>query len=617
MLIKYIHNFIFIIFVSIVMLNLSLGKDREILSEKSNGSNISNISNVGNIIIYSEGFESGSISPWVSKDETDFPPQWHLTRWMTYGNMGLCWYMADTTLGSNGGYNDGWYQVLDTDPVALSDSNLQLTFYQRYSMETPGGEPAGYDGWDGINVRISTDGGTTWTVLTNPTPAYTVASLYSFGFEHGEGIGVPGWTGLQNNWIQTIFDLSTYEGQNVKIRFAFASDGSYSTPDQESLFGWEIDNIMITNSSDTLFSNDGNLSQMTALNNTATGADLWHIVQNDASEGTYYASCNNSSNTYEPNMENSLTSDWFSLNQNSTNIYMDFDLRGTWSDNNIFPNVDFFGAYVQVQGETLLRFISNITNNPQDTNYVYDNASNTWLPFSQTYSDGLIDLTPLKGKTIRIVFKFYSDEDTPIGSAVQIDNIKVWTDQIVPVELTSFVAKVNNSGNVILNWHTATEVNNQMFEIERRNEKTQFVTIGYLDGNGTTMEPQQYTYMDKTVGTGIYYYRLKQIDFGGTYKYSDEIMIDVKGPLTFKLEQNFPNPFNPSTTIKYNIPESGHVRLSIYNMIGEEVVVLENGQVEEGFYEKTFDASNLPSGAYLYKLETKSYVQVKKMLLMK
>ena len=63
---------------------------------------------------------------------------------------------------------------------------------------------------------------------------------------------------------------------------------------------------MITNSSDTLFSNDGNLSQMTALNNTATGADLWHIVQNDASEGTYYASCNNSSNTYEPNMENSL-----------------------------------------------------------------------------------------------------------------------------------------------------------------------------------------------------------------------------------------------------------------------------------------------------------------------
>ena len=614
---KYFYNFILIIVVSIVLLNLSFAKGKEMLSKKSNVSNISNTYNAGSVIIFSEGFESGNISPWVSKDETIFPPQWHLTNWMVHGDSGLSWWMADSTLGTNGGYNNKWYQVLDTDPIALSGSNLQLTFYQRYNVETSGGEPAGYDGWDGINVRISADDGTTWIVLTNPIPAYTATSLYSFGFEYGEGIGIPGWIGLQNSWTLTTFDLSAYEGENVKIRFAFASDGSYSTPDQSSLFGWEIDNIMVTNSSNTLFSNDGNLSQMTASNNAATGADLWHVVQNDASEGMYYASCNNSSDTYEPNMENSLTSDWIYLNQYSTNIYMDFDLRGSWSDNNVFPNVDYFGSYIQVQGETLLRYVSNITNNPQDTNYVYANASNTWLPFSQTYSEGLIDLTPLKGKTIRIVFKFYSDEDTPIGSALQIDNIKVWTDQIVPVELTSFAANVNKSGNVILNWNTATEVNNQMFEIERRNEKTQFVTIGYLNGNGTTTEPQQYTYIDKTVGTGSYYYRLKQIDFGGTYKYSDEIMVDVIGPLTFKLDQNYPNPFNPSTTIKYSIPESGNVKLLIYNMIGEEVAVLVNGQVKAGFYEKTFDASNLPSDAYIYKLETPGYVQVKKMLLIK
>ena len=610
---KYFYNFFVILFVSVVLLNLSYAKDREVLKKKAN---TSNSPSEGEVTLYSEGFESGSMSPWVSKDETDIGIKWHLSDWDAYGGSGMSWWMSDPTLGDSGGYNNSWYQVLDTDPIALSGTGLQLSFYQRYSVETPS-VYGSYDGWDGVNVRISTDGGSTWTVLTNPTPAYNCTSLYSFGNEHGEGTGVPGWGGAQNTWTLTTFDLSAYDGQNVNIRFAFASDGSYSTPDEGGLFGWEIDDIMITNSTTTLFSNDGALSQMTPSNNAATGADLWKIVQNDASEGMYYMSCNNSSDTYVPNMENSLTSDWFYLDQRSTNIYMDFDLRGTWSDNDAFPAVDFFEAYVQVQGESSLRYVSNITNDPNGNNYVYSDASATWLSFSQTYSNGLIDLTPLKGYTIRIIFAFHSDEDTPIGSAVQIDNVQVWTDNLTPVELTSFAANVNNNGNVILNWSTATEVNNQMFEIERRSEKTQFSTIGYVDGFGTTTEQHQYSYIDKNVKTGTYYYRLKQIDFGGKYEYSNEIMVDVKGPLTFKLDQNYPNPFNPTTTIKYSIPETGHVRLSIYNMIGEEVRVLVNGQVEAGFYEKTFDASNLPSGAYVYKLETPGYVQVKKMLLLK
>jgi len=611
---EYLQKFIFLFLISLFLTSYSFSKDRQLLQKKYNTSNA--LAGAG-VTLFSEGFESGSLSPWISKDETFVPAQWHLTNWMAYGGSGICWHMADTTLGTNGGYDNNWYQVLDTDPIALSGSNLQLTFYQRYSIETPGGEPAGYDGWDGINVRISTDGGTTWDVLTNPTPAYSATSLYSFGIIHGEGTGIPGWVGKQNSWTLTTFDLSAFDGQNVNIRFAFASDGSYSTSDQDSLFGWEIDDIMVTNSLDTLFSNDGALSQMTASNNAATGADLWHTVQNGASEGSFFASCNNSSGTYVPNMINSLTSDWFYLNQYSTSIYMDFDLKGTWDDNDEFPNVDFFGAYVQVQSESQLRYVSNIINDPGGDNYVYSNASPTWLAFSATYSDGLINLTPLKGKTIRIIFVFYSDEDAPIGSAAQIDNVQVWTDEIVPVELTSFTANLNKSGNVILNWSTATEVNNHMFEIERRNESTHFTTIGFIEGNGTTTEPSEYSYIDKLLKTGMYYYRLKQIDFGGNYEYSEEVLIDVKGPLTFKLGQNYPNPFNPSTTIKYSIPETGHVILSIYNIIGEEVKVLVDERMDAGFYEKIFDASNLPSGVYVYKLESPGLVQAKKMLLMK
>lgn len=188
---------------------------------------------------------------------------------------------------------------------------------------------------------------------------------------------------------------------------------------------------------------------------------------------------------------------------------------------------------------------------------------------------------------------------------------------ILPVELTSFAANVNNNGDVILNWTTASELNNQMFEIERRSEEGQYLMIGYVNGHGTTTEPQEYSYIDNTVETGTYFYRLKQIDFLGTYEYSDEIEVEVKGPLTFGLQQNYPNPFNPSTHIKYNVPESGVVKLAIYNMLGEEVAVLVDGMVEAGFYEVTFNASNLPSGAYFYRLQSDKLNQVKKMLLMK
>jgi hypothetical protein len=188
---------------------------------------------------------------------------------------------------------------------------------------------------------------------------------------------------------------------------------------------------------------------------------------------------------------------------------------------------------------------------------------------------------------------------------------------IIPVELTSFTAEVNNNGNVVLSWSTATETNNHMFEIERRAEDNQYFTIGYVEGHGTTTEPQNYTYVDKTVEIGKYYYRLKQMDFDGRYEYSNEIEVDVYGVLTFNLEQNYPNPFNPSTSIMYSVPEAGNIKLSVYNIVGEEVAVLINGYSEAGSFDVTFDASNLPSGVYLYKLQSASSVQTRKMMLLK
>ncbi len=188
---------------------------------------------------------------------------------------------------------------------------------------------------------------------------------------------------------------------------------------------------------------------------------------------------------------------------------------------------------------------------------------------------------------------------------------------IIPVELTSFTGNVNNFGQVVLNWQTASELNNQGFEIERRTESSEFRTIAFVEGAGTITETRNYSYIDKTADQGINYYRLKQVDFNGTYAYSDEVEVDVTGPLTFELAQNYPNPFNPTTNIKFSIPESGNVKLSVYNLVGEEVAVLVNGFRQAGTFEVTFDASNLSTGVYLYKLQSANSVQTMKMMLLK
>ena len=164
------------------------------------------------------------------------------------------------------------------------------------------------------------------------------------------------------------------------------------------------------------------------------------------------------------------------------------------------------------------------------------------------------------------------------------------------MELSSFSGDVNNQGNVILDWSTASELNNQMFEIERRSAESQYITIGYVEGYGTTTERQEYTYLDNSSLTGTYFYRLKQIDFNGRYEYSDEIEIEVTGPLAFELEQNYPNPFNPSTVIKYSISQDDFVKLEVYNLLGETVATLVNGIQVAGRYEIDFNASDLSSG---------------------
>jgi hypothetical protein len=187
--------------------------------------------------------------------------------------------------------------------------------------------------------------------------------------------------------------------------------------------------------------------------------------------------------------------------------------------------------------------------------------------------------------------------------------------------LTAFTTE-NINGEVIIKWQTATETNNRGFELERSQNSgvsslKNWENITFVDGNGTTTEANEYTYRDKIENPGSYYYRLKQIDFDGTTTFSPEIEVDVEGPLEFTLMQNYPNPFNPATTIRFTLPVKTDLVIAVYNSLGEKVSDLFKGKMEAGYHEVNFDASNLSSGVYFYRLKSQQFVDVKKMLLTK
>jgi len=187
---------------------------------------------------------------------------------------------------------------------------------------------------------------------------------------------------------------------------------------------------------------------------------------------------------------------------------------------------------------------------------------------------------------------------------------------VLPVELTSFNAEALDQ-KVILKWTTATELNNNGFEIQRRVAESDFATVGFVKGEGTTTNQKEYSYIDKDLIDGKYFYRLKQVDYNGSYEYSDVIEVDVRSLNEYALEQNFPNPFNPTTTIGYVLREKSNAKLILLNAIGEEVVVLVNEEQDKGFHKIDFNASTLASGVYFYRLQAGSFVETKKMVLLK
>ena len=185
----------------------------------------------------------------------------------------------------------------------------------------------------------------------------------------------------------------------------------------------------------------------------------------------------------------------------------------------------------------------------------------------------------------------------------------------IPVELISFSGFYANE-KVTLDWETATEINNSGFELQKSKDKENWQSIGFVRGSGSSTEYNKYRFIDNASLNEKNYYCLKQIDFNGTYDYLN--VIEVTIPInSFQLHQNFPNPFNPITTINYSLAANGFVELEVVDIIGKRVAVLVNEFQTKGNHNISFDASTLASGVYVYKLKVGDFINIKKMILLK
>jgi type IX secretion system substrate protein/copper-binding protein NosD len=274
------------------------------------------------------------------------------------------------------------------------------------------------------------------------------------------------------------------------------------------------------------------------------------------------------------------------------------------------------GSTVQAGPEPRIGNLFNADTSDDGWNKIYDNiqGANAFDLYNNCTNDifahnndwGVYDSASIENNI------FHKVDDPSHGS---VFFVPYWSG-VVPVELTSFTAMASTEG-VLLNWSTATEVNNLGFEIERKAAES-WERIGFVAGAGSSVEPIDYSFIDKDKLKGILSYRLKQIDYDGTTEYSKVVEVTLENIVKgFSLEQNYPNPFNPTTKIKYSSQEEEFTTLKVFDVLGGEVATLVNKVLPAGEHSFNFIAGELPSGIYFYTINAGTYSQTRKMMILK
>jgi len=291
---------------------------------------------------------------------------------------------------------------------------------------------------------------------------------------------------------------------------------------------------------------------------------------------------------------------WMTIDQTKGIIYIVFyDRRNTTG-----AATDVFVARSNDGGETFQNFKV---------------SQSSFTPTAGIFFGDYTNIAALNGKIYPLWMRL-DGSTLSLWNAIINDTVTV-----VPVELSNLTAKVE-TGKVFLSWKTFSEKNNRGFEIQRTLSPTfegeamgaaGWITIGFVKGEGTSLIEHDYSFTDELSYSGTFLYRLKQFDYDGKFSYSNPVEVNINLVNNFSLEQNYPNPFNPATTIGYQIPLDGFVELKVYDALGNEVSLLVNEYKQAGVHEVEFDASNLVSGIYLYRISVDSQSLMKKMIVIK
>ncbi len=471
-------------------------------------------------------------------------------------------------------------------------------------------------GWTGT-ILHTTDGGETWTPQTAP-PTNAYFSIF--------------FTDVMNGWAA---------GYNGKI--VHTTDGGQTWTDQAAPVSRDFYKVFFINSQMGWIAggDDGGFPsyiQHRVILFTSNGGVSWTTQYSQAYESKLrsirFVDQNNGFATGESGIIMKTTDGGNNWSQQAvissfhfSDIFFNDDLNGYVTGE--YLGVPHYAAIFKTSDGGINWSETSLGTNESLAGIYFTDAYHGWAVGGDSNNEGLIYYTSDMGQTwsmqsipaVDFLYRvFFADENSGWASG-HIGTILATQNQ-VPVELISFTAGTDED-NVVLNWRTATETNNKGFEIERkesevRSQKSMWEKIGFVGGHGTTTQENSYTYTDRSLESGNYSYRLVQIDFDGTRNESAVVEIEITSqPGDYALMQNYPNPFNPATTIEYSIPENGNIILEVYNSLGEKVSTLVSGFKQAGSYRVVFNGTDMSSGTYFYRLQTGSFIETRKMLLIK
>jgi|GEM_PF-3413751 hypothetical protein len=489
--------------------------------------------------------------------------------------------------------NNFYFNVSNTGTLVTGTGSIASIDTTHNSFEISSGGVVYIGSPDGI-----TTSGTTGNIQVNGTRIYNTGAKYAY---NGTSAQVTG-----NGLPASFSDLVTSNASGVTLSSnATVTDSLFMTTGNISTGNYTL-TLSNAKSGSLVYTEgliNGKFARSIANGNASYTFPLGNSSQNRTATITF---------TTQTSSAGTLTTQYLPGNQGGTlssltdagNYTIDtYSQDGAWQFTYSGPSNPVFNLNLIADGiagantPSSLRIISRT------------NSSSAWS-LSGTHSNG--SGSPIKANRTGMTFSALSQ------FAIGGNSVENPLDGTLPVKLTSFISNVSNGRDVRLNWVTAHEMNNSGFDIQRKDNNSDYKKIGFAKGNNNTNSNSTYSFEDKALPTGKYSYRLKQIDNNGNFEYFElSNTIEVGAPAKFSLSQNYPNPFNPVTKINYTIAVAGQVTLKIYDMTGKEVKVLVNEVKAPGFYTVDLNGANLSSGIYVYRIIANNFTDTKKMSMIK